>query len=369
MMSVKKIVLLGCAMLLFATTPPAFSQTVNSAAPIITPAATVEKTVEISRAAKVVLVDGAVAAYSSARQRRALAVDDYVFEGDSIVTGNDGELHLDMEDGGYMSVRPNTKMRIAKYRAKGDAGDTAVFRLFEGSLRSVTGWIGQFNRNNYLVRTPNATVGIRGTDHEPLVIVPGSGVGEPGTYDKVNEGGSYIQTPAGRAEVAPSQAGFVGHDKGAVPRVLKEIPSHFRAGRFDQRFLGKHAEVLARIEKRRDSRRTEIRQKRQGLKTGAGVGPAQSPPSSQGKPAAALKTDGVKLKPNETALNPREAAKQSRELHGWREKLPGKKRRTSVKRRRKKPNRRRRKKRSKPQRCREKRIQHINSNAIYRLRR
>lgn len=313
MMSVKKIVLLGCAMLLFATTPPAFSQTVNSAAPIITPAATVEKTVEISRAAKVVLVDGAVAAYSSARQRRALAVDDYVFEGDSIVTGNDGELHLDMEDGGYMSVRPNTKMRIAKYRAKGDAGDTAVFRLFEGSLRSVTGWIGQFNRNNYLVRTPNATVGIRGTDHEPLVIVPGSGVGEPGTYDKVNEGGSYIQTPAGRAEVAPSQAGFVGHDKGAVPRVLKEIPSHFRAGRFDQRFLGKHAEVVARIEKRRDSRRTEIRQKRQGLKTGAGVGPAQSPPSSQGKPAVAPKTDGVKLKPNETALNPREAARQSRE--------------------------------------------------------
>lgn len=313
MMSVKKIVLLGCAMLLFATAPPAFSQTVNSAAPIITPAATVEKTVEISRAAKVVLVDGAVAVYSSARQRRALAVDDYVFEGDSIITGNDGELHLDMEDGGYMSVRPNTKMRIAKYRAKGDAGDTAVFRLFEGSLRSVTGWIGQFNRNNYLVRTPNATVGIRGTDHEPLVIVPGSGVGEPGTYDKVNEGGSYIQTPAGRAEVAPSQAGFVGHDKGAVPRILKEIPSHFRAGRFDQRFLGKHAEVVARIEKRRDSRRTEIRQKRQGLKTGADAGLAQSPPSLQGKPAAALKTDGVKLKPNETALNPREAARQSRE--------------------------------------------------------
>ena len=318
MMAVKKIVPLVCAMLTFAMASPTFAQAVNSVA--AAPAAAVEKTVEIRRAAKVVLVEGDVAAYSPTKQKRALVVGEYVFEGDSIVTGKDGELHLDMEDGGYMSVRPNTKMRIAKYQAKGEAGDTAVFRLLEGSLRSVTGWIGKFNRNKYIIRTPNATVGIRGTDHEPFVIPVGSSVGEPGTYDKVNEGGSFIQTPAGRADVAPNQAGFVAYDKSAVPRVLKEIPKHFRAARFDQRFIGKHAEVQARIAKRREDRRTEIRQKLQGSKTGARTDRAQSPQLLKEKREAALKPretalkpHEAALKPNEAALNPREAARKARE--------------------------------------------------------
>ena len=299
MKALQKIASLTCSLLCFATAAPAFAQTAAAAT-------AVGKTVEINRAAKVVLVEGDVAAYSPAKQKRALAIGDYISEGDSIVTGKDGELHLYMEDGGYLSVRPNTRMRITKYQAKGESSDSAVFGLLEGSLRSVTGWIGKFNRKNYLVRTPNATVGIRGTDHEPFVIPKGSSIGEPGTYDKVNEGGSFIQTPAGRADVAPNQSGFVPHDKGAKPRVLTEIPKHFRAGRFDQRFQGKHAEVLARIEKRREDRRAEIKQKLQGVKGAVQGARAEKQQANNEKREAAQKQ-------REEARKAREAAKKEKE--------------------------------------------------------
>ncbi len=216
---------------------------------------------EINRAAKVALIEGDVGVFSASKQRRTVTVGDYLVEGDSIVTGKDGELHLDMEDGGYMSVRPNTKMRIVKYQAKGESTDTGVFGLLEGSFRSITGWIGKYNGKSYTVRTPTATVGIRGTDHEPYVIPKGSKEGEAGTYDKVNEGGSYIQTAGGRAEIGANQSGFVSHEKSAKPRLLKDIPAHFRAGKHERLFAGKHAEVQSRIEKRREARRSEIREK------------------------------------------------------------------------------------------------------------
>lgn len=218
-----------------------------------------EKTAEVNVAARIALLEGEVNIYDSAKKKRAVKVGDHVTEGDNIVTGKDGELHLEMEDGGFISVRPNTKMRIVKYQAKGEESDSAIFGLLQGSFRSVSGWLGKYNRNNYMVRTPTATVGIRGTDHEPYVIPAGSTEGEPGTYDRVHEGGTYIKNAAGRTEVAANQSGFVSHGKADRPRVLKEHPKFFRAAKNDHVFKAKHAEVQARIEKRREERRASIR--------------------------------------------------------------------------------------------------------------
>lgn len=294
MNAMKTIILYALRLTLAAASIAAFGQAASPSAP----AAAAEKVIEVNRAAKVVLVEGEVSASSSAKKKRTLTVGDEIVEGDSIVTGKDGELHMDMEDGGYISVRPNTKMRIVKYQAKGEATDTGVFGLLQGSFRSVTGWIGKFNKDKYTVRTPSATIGIRGTDHEPLVIPKGAGKseGEPGTYDKVNEGGSFIQTQGGRAEVAPSQSGFVSHDKTAKPRVLKEVPKHFRAGRNERLFAGKHAEVQSRIEKRREDRRSAIKQKLQDGKARATDAKAQRQQARQEKREAAQKQREVAKK-------------------------------------------------------------------------
>lgn len=218
------------------------------------------KLLEINSAARVVFVEGDVAIIGTNKQRRAAKVGDTIFEGDSLATGKDGELHMEMEDGGYIAVRPNTKMQIVNYQAKGDDNDNSVLMLMQGSFRAVSGWIGKFNQQKYVVRTPNATIGLRGTDHEPLVIPKGAAAaeGEPGTYDKVNVGGSTIKTAKGKADINSSQTGFVGLDAKA-PRILATTPKFFRAARNEKLIEGKYAAIQQRIMERREARRQEIK--------------------------------------------------------------------------------------------------------------
>lgn len=215
-----------------------------------------------SLAGRVELVEGDVAVYDRAKQPRRVAVGDGIFEGEGIVTGRDGELHLAMEDGGFIAVRPSTRMSIAAYRAEGGDEDKSVFSLLAGTFRSVTGWIGKFNPRSYQVRTPTATIGVRGTDHEPLVIPAGASEGEPGSYDKVNVGSSFIQTRHGSIDVKPNQAGFAPLKGRPVPRLLPQVPAFFRATRHEAAIAARHEAVRKAIDQRRDERRKFIREQK-----------------------------------------------------------------------------------------------------------
>lgn len=213
-------------------------------------------------AGKVELVEGEVTVYDKARKPRQVAVGDKVFEGDGVVTGRDSELHLNMEDGGFLAVRPNTRMSIAAYRAEGDDKDKSLLSLLEGTFRSVTGWIGKYNPRSYQVRTPTATIGVRGTDHEPLVIPEGSHEGEPGSYDKVNVGATTLRTQHGSVDVRPNQAGFVPLKGQPRPRVLNQVPAFFRATRHEAAIAARHEAVRKVIDQRRDERRKTLQQKK-----------------------------------------------------------------------------------------------------------
>jgi len=216
-------------------------------------------------AGKVELVEGDVTVYDKAKKPRKVAVGDTIHEGEGIVTGKDGELHLNMEDGGFIAVRPNTKMRIVAYQAQGDEGDKGVFSLLQGTFRSVTGWIGKFNPRSYQVRTPTATIGVRGTDHEPLVIPQGSPEGEPGSYDKVNAGATTIQTKHGSIDVKPNQAGFAPLKGRPVPRVLPQVPQFFKATRHEAIIAARHDVIHKAIDQRRDERRKVFQEKKSQL--------------------------------------------------------------------------------------------------------
>jgi len=230
---------------------PAFAQ-----APA--PATTAEPVV----AGRVELVEGDVRFYDRARRPRAPKVDDQILEGESIVTGADGEVHLSMEDGGLVAVRPGSRMRITKFRAEGDANDRLLLGVLEGSFRSVTGWIARYTPRNYTVRTPTATIGVRGTDHEPFYIPEGSRLGEPGTYDRVNEGGTYIETRHGRVEVERGRAAFAHFRRAERPRLLERVPEHFRPTRHDARIGKRYQEIQQRLEERRDQRRKFLQERR-----------------------------------------------------------------------------------------------------------
>src|SRR3989442_7899718 len=181
----------------FAFLLPAFAQTAGGqATPVL--------------AGKVELVEGDVRFFDRAMIVRRPVTEDPIFEGESIATGANGEVHLRMEDGGFIAVRPGTRMRIARFRAQGDESDVMTIGLLEGSLRSITGWIARFGRNNYQVRTPTVTIGVRRTHHRPVHIPARSSLCEPGTYHKVNQGGTYLRTAQRRVDVAPGPTRFAG---------------------------------------------------------------------------------------------------------------------------------------------------------------
>ena len=122
-------------------------------------------------------------------------------------------------------------------------------------------WVGKFNRNSYTLRTPTATIGIRGTDHETYYIPPGSPDGEPGIYDKVFAGETSIQTETRQAAVVPDHASYVSDCGGQQPRVLPRIPGFYRPGPHEDIINRKHAEIQQMIIQRRDEQRKIVAEK------------------------------------------------------------------------------------------------------------
>ena len=186
-------------------------------------------------AGNVIFSRGTVEAQSNGRSR-PLAKGAQVCVGETIATSDSSVVQIRMLDTGFISVRPDTKLRIDTFAFNGkeDGTERSALYLMQGAFRAVTGLIGHLNKDHYVIDTPSATIGIRGTDHEPMFIpapAPGqAATGEPGTYDKVNRGGVYIRTAAGSVDVRPNEVGYAPVGQNVPPVILREIPRFYQAG-------------------------------------------------------------------------------------------------------------------------------------------
>jgi hypothetical protein len=163
-------------------------------------------------AGRFISVRGEVSILSSDGARRAAQRDDTLREGDSIVTGTDSLAQLRLRDGSMFSIRADTQAKLDQFRFAGrdDRDASFAMSIVKGGFRTLTGLIAQLNRSNYRIATPSATIGVRGTHFEavhlpvPLDQVPA------GTYNRVFEGITQMQNPAGNLVVSRNQTAFVG---------------------------------------------------------------------------------------------------------------------------------------------------------------
>jgi len=88
-----------------------------------------------------------------------------VREGESVMTGDDGCLQLRFMDGAVAWIHPETEFAVEQFRY-GGGSERSFLSLVHGAVRVVTGAIGKRDHDDYRLRTPTATVGIRGTDFE-----------------------------------------------------------------------------------------------------------------------------------------------------------------------------------------------------------
>jgi hypothetical protein len=205
-------------------------------------------------AGKVVFAEGSASLVSGKGSPRPAKAGERVFEGDRLLTGDNGEIHVAMEDGGLLALRPETEVKVERFRARGKVDDISLIGLAKGALRSVTGWIGKVNPRGVEIRAPQATIGIRGTDHETVVVPVGSKKAEPGTYDKVNAGGTTLATQAGAVDIGAGQAAHAAPGGRSAPRLLEAVPAVFQPTRNEGRLNGVHDAIQPKLEGWRQER-------------------------------------------------------------------------------------------------------------------
>lgn len=185
-------------------------------------------------AGRVMVVNGSAKAVNAQGQERNLEKGGEVFAGEKIVTAEGGLVQMRLHDGGYLSVRPATEMVIDRfvYDDKNAANSNFLVSLVRGGFRSITGLIGRTNPAAYQIRTSTATLGIRGTDHEPMVVPEGlagpSGLTPPGIYDKVNDGETFIQNRFGVLSLKRGDVGFAPAKPDIAPQMLQRIPDFYK---------------------------------------------------------------------------------------------------------------------------------------------
>ena len=163
-------------------------------------------------------------------QDRPALKGDAIYEGDTIATSANSNVQIRMIDGAVIWVRPESRLKIEKYKSDkhGATKSEAALLLISGSMREVTGSIGKTASADFKLSTPNATIGIRGTEFDAMYATPqiAAQLNPPaGTYNRVYEGSTSLEGASGRINLNKDQAGFMGLQTSDTPRVLPTIPS------------------------------------------------------------------------------------------------------------------------------------------------
>lgn len=129
-----------------------------------------------------------------------LAREDPVFRQDLIATDPSGAARLSMADDTVITVGPGSQVVLDEflYNPGANSGDVAT-RITVGGMRFISG---QLPSDSYVIRTPVAVIGLRGTD-VTVLVTPGSGatrlivlVGEAWIQPRNCQAVTYV--PAGR---------------------------------------------------------------------------------------------------------------------------------------------------------------------------
>jgi len=125
-----------------------------------------------------------------------------------ISTGDDSAALLKFEDGQIVTMQANSLFRVREYRydAKKAENSSILFSMLKGGLRFVTGLIGQRKKQAFRLLTPNATLGIRGTEFMVAMV-------DNSLYSQVQAGKISMTNAAGVSELGAGQSAVVTSSK------------------------------------------------------------------------------------------------------------------------------------------------------------
>jgi hypothetical protein len=119
-------------------------------------------------------------------------------------TGENSTALLKFEDGQVVTMQSNSTFHVREYRydANKIENSNIVFSMLKGGMRFATGLIGKLRRQAFRLATPNATIGIRGTDFMVAMA-------DKSMYSQVLTGKITMTNAAGMKVVSAGQSAVV----------------------------------------------------------------------------------------------------------------------------------------------------------------
>jgi ferric-dicitrate binding protein FerR (iron transport regulator) len=132
----------------------------------------------------------------------AVAKDQPVASGDLLRTGQ-GQVQLSFPDGTYVSVGPESDLRVDAYRYSGQPGgrDAAFFTLYRGGVRFITGAIASGVDGRFRLNTAFGTLHAGPAEFSVLAAQK--------LHVSVGAGQVQIRNQAGALQVSAGQRGLV----------------------------------------------------------------------------------------------------------------------------------------------------------------
>lgn len=172
---------------------------------------------------KTLLAQGSIQAERAGAQA-ALKRLSSIYRTDIIRSAKDSSAQFRMVDNGYIELHENSELRLEKYQLNADGKHgSVIMELISGGLRTISGAIGKQDKSEYQLKTPTATIGIRGTFYEVSLA-------KEGMYLAAWKGGITVKTYSGACNMMigsgqPANFAFVNNNGHC--ELLQEAPRIF----------------------------------------------------------------------------------------------------------------------------------------------
>lgn len=147
---------------------PAASATTSSTQTTTTSTATEPSTngAALETAGQVVWIKGTVKATYPEQQPRVLARGALIYEKDTLNSEKDSSGEISFTDNSILTLQSDTTFVIDQYHFDQNKPSHGQYfmNLLKGGFRTITGFVAKAKPENYQVKTPVATIGVRGTD-------------------------------------------------------------------------------------------------------------------------------------------------------------------------------------------------------------
>ncbi len=149
------------------------------------------------------------------------AVGTSVQPGDTLSTGKYGKAQVRFEDDSIFAVVGNSGLKVDQFqRPRQDSSGSAIFSLLRGGFRTITGLIGKAKTDKYEIRTPVATIGVRGSAYSAILCQGQCGNNfKDGLFVRAEKGIIIVTNSGGKIELRAGQAAYAESEVIAPIRV------------------------------------------------------------------------------------------------------------------------------------------------------